>query len=40
MQVVKRDGQKQDVDFNRVDRRNRNLARPDALDDLKKSIQL
>jgi ribonucleoside-diphosphate reductase alpha subunit len=37
MQVVKRDGTRQDVDFNRVARRNTNLARPDGLTDLKKS---
>jgi len=32
MQVIKRDGTSAPVDFNRVDRRNRNLARPDLID--------
>lgn len=33
MQVIKRDGTSAPVDFNRVDRRNRNLARPDLITD-------
>jgi ribonucleoside-diphosphate reductase alpha subunit len=37
MQVVKRDGTKQDVDFNRVARRNQNLARPENLSELNAS---
>ena len=35
MRVIKRDGQPQDVDFNRVARRNMNLARPDTSQDPK-----
>jgi ribonucleoside-diphosphate reductase alpha subunit len=33
MEVIKRDGTAAPVDFNRVDRRNRNLARPDLITD-------
>ncbi len=37
MRVIKRDGQPQDVDFNRVARRNMNLARPDTITELNAS---